>query len=98
MSIISSIFAIVLVIDAAIGLQMSVRQSDRPPKDVTTVCWAIMLLSGLGKQSLLLQHLDLHVELFVVDLHLGEGLFMFKEMTIRISLEIMATDLMVLPL
>ena len=49
MSIISSIFAIILVIDAAIGLQLSVSQSDRPPKDVTTVCWAIMFLSGLGQ-------------------------------------------------
>ena len=49
MSIMSSIFAIILVIDAAIGLQMSVSQSYRPPKDVTTVCWAIMLLSGLGQ-------------------------------------------------
>ena len=49
MSIISSIFAIILVIDAAIGLQMSVSQSYRTPKDVTTVCWAFMLLSGLGQ-------------------------------------------------
>ena len=49
MSIISSIFAIILVIDAAIGLQMSVSQSYRTPKDVTKVCWAFMLLSGLGQ-------------------------------------------------
>ena len=49
MSIISSILAFILVKSAATGLQMSVSQSNRAPKCVTTVCWAIMLLSGLGQ-------------------------------------------------
>ena len=46
MSIISSVLSLILVISSAIGLGMSGRRSST---NVTTVCWAFMLLSGLGQ-------------------------------------------------
>ena len=47
MSIISSVLSFILVISSGIGLGMSAHSGYS--SDVTTVCWAVLLLSGLGQ-------------------------------------------------